>query len=294
MFFNRYLMFFLAFFFMTSQINAEEQIAISNNAFQLKEEELKSITQALINKNNFPMKELSSTHVNNIGREFVVNQVLANKAIKEGLDTDESVIKLIEIERNSILANSYIEHYLADLKQPDFFQIAKENYTLNKEKFRQSETIEAQHILIAIKGDLRQAHQQALEVREQLLAGVSSFSKLAKEHSQDPSVKNNGGKLGFFSRDQMVKEFSDAAFSLEIGEISQPIVSQFGIHIIQVLDKNPESIIPFENVKDDLMKKAKQDFIDRSVLEQKALALDSDNLYVDESVLLNIVDNLRK
>lgn len=294
MFLNRYKMFFSAFFFMMSSVNAEEQIAISNSAFQLKEEELKSIAQVLIKKNNFPVEELSSAHINNIAREFIVNKILANKAIKKGLDSNESVIKLIEIERNNVLANSYIDDYLANLKQPDFFQIAKENYILNKESFRQPETVEAQHILIAIKGDLEQAQQQALEVREQLLADVSSFSELAKKYSQDPSVKNNGGKLGVFSRDQMVKEFSDVAFSLEVGEISQPVVSQFGVHIIQVLDKKSGGIIPFENVKDGLLQKAKQDFIDRSVLEQKALALDSDNLYVDESVLLKIVNDLRK
>ena len=294
MFFNRYKMFFSAFFFMMSSVNAEEQIAISNSAFQLKEEELKSITQVLIKKNNFPVEELSSAHINNIAREFIVNKILANKAIKKGLDSNESVIKLIEIERNNVLANSYIDDYLTNLKQPDFFQIAKENYILNKESFRQPETVEAQHILIAIKGDLEQAKQQALEVREQLLADVSSFSELAKKYSQDPSVKNNGGKLGVFSRDQMVKEFSDVAFSLEVGEISQPVVSQFGVHIIQVLDKKSGGIIPFENVKDGLLQKAKQDFIDRSVLEQKALALDSDSLYVDESVLLNIVNDLQK
>ncbi len=157
MFFNRYKMFFSAFFFMMSSVNAEEQIAISNSAFQLKEEELKSITQVLIKKNNFPVEELSSAHINNIAREFIVNKILANKAIKKGLDSNESVIKLIEIERNNVLANSYIDDYLTNLKQPDFFQIAKENYILNKESFRQPETVEAQHILIAIKGDLEQA-----------------------------------------------------------------------------------------------------------------------------------------
>jgi len=84
--------------------------------------------------------------------------------------------------------------------------------------------IRASHILV-------EKHSQALRVLEELKAG-KDFKILAKEHSTCPSRKR-GGDLGFFGRGQMVKEFENAAFGLKKGEVSEPIKTQFGYHIIK-------------------------------------------------------------
>jgi peptidyl-prolyl cis-trans isomerase C len=84
--------------------------------------------------------------------------------------------------------------------------------------------VRASHILV-------EKQSQALRIREELAKG-SDFAELARKHSQCPSGKR-GGDLGFFGRGQMVKEFEQAAFSLKLGEVSQPVKTQFGYHIIK-------------------------------------------------------------
>lgn len=89
--------------------------------------------------------------------------------------------------------------------------------------------VNASHILVLTE-------KEAIEIRSQLLRGAS-FEDLAKKYSKCPSGASNGGNLGFFGRGMMVPEFEQAAFALKVGEISQPVKTQFGYHLIKVIDK---------------------------------------------------------
>lgn len=106
---------------------------------------------------------------------------------------------------------------------------------------RMKTEIEAQHILV-------EDEETANEVKEKLDDG-ESFEDLAKEYSMDESNAEDGGSLGFFSVGQMVPEFDDAAFALDVDEISEPVMSEFGYHIIKVTDKREteEDIGSFED-----------------------------------------------
>jgi peptidyl-prolyl cis-trans isomerase C len=84
-------------------------------------------------------------------------------------------------------------------------------------------------------------------IRDRILAG-EDFAELANQFSEDGSSAN-GGDLGFFQREQMVKPFADAAFSLDIGELSDVVTTQYGLHLIQVTDRREESVTPFEQVQ---------------------------------------------
>ena len=75
------------------------------------------------------------------------------------------------------------------------------------------------------------------------------FTKVAGEVTEDPSGKANGGDLGYFSKEQMVPEFSDTAFKLDKGQISEPVKTQFGWHVIKVEDKRVKPVPKFEEVK---------------------------------------------
>lgn len=105
--------------------------------------------------------------------------------------------------------------------------------------------VQARHILV-------DTEEKAKEIADKLAKG-EDFAKLAAENSKDPGSKDDGGKLGFFGKGQMVKEFEDAAFALQKGEVSKPVKSQFGWHIIKVEDRRAKPLPTFEEVKDRLM-----------------------------------------
>ena len=88
--------------------------------------------------------------------------------------------------------------------------------------------VKASHLLV-------KTEEEALKIKEEINNG-KEFAKAAKEVSLCPSGEN-GGDLGYFTRGQMVKEFEDAAFSMEVGQVSNPIKTQFGYHLIYLTDK---------------------------------------------------------
>lgn len=117
-----------------------------------------------------------------------------------------------------------------------------EYYNENKESFLEPEQVHARHILV-------ETEEEANNLLLQLKEGLTDFAELAKEKSVGPSAPS-GGDLGFFAKGQMVKEFEDAAFSLEPGEISEVVQSQFGYHIIKCEEKKEEYSPTFEEAKE--------------------------------------------
>lgn len=132
---------------------------------------------------------------------------------------------------------------------------AKEAYVAENDKYKSAPRVDAAHILI--KTDER-SREEALTIakalRERILAG-EDFNVLAETESEDPSSKTNRGELGAFAANNMVKPFADAAFKMkEIGSVSEPIESGFGYHLIKLNKILPSERIPFDKVKDHIIK----------------------------------------
>lgn len=130
----------------------------------------------------------------------------------------------------------------------------KAYYDQNQKQYATEEQRRASHILITVKKDASAADKAAAKSKAeslvaQLRKNPGDFAKLAKANSQDPGSAANGGDLGYFTRDAMVKPFADAAFSLKQGEISDPVESDFGYHVIEVTGIKPASVKPLESVK---------------------------------------------
>ncbi len=109
---------------------------------------------------------------------------------------------------------------------------------------RMKENVEAWHILIrvepnATKEQVEDAYNKAERARQRVLNG-EDFGKVAKEVSEDPSAQYNNGYLGYFTGMQMVRPFEDAAFALKVGEVSEPVRSNFGFHVIKVTNRRPD------------------------------------------------------
>lgn len=115
----------------------------------------------------------------------------------------------------------------------------KDYFEKNKDQLAQ---VDASHILV-------EDEKTAQEVKQKLDDG-EDFAKLAKEYSKDSANAENGGQLGFFTKSSMVKEFSDAAFKLKVGDISEPVKTTYGYHIIKVNDKKDTA----EKLKDEITK----------------------------------------
>ncbi len=130
-------------------------------------------------------------------------------------------------------------------------------YKTHQQEFAAPEQVHARHILIRPKsedaGGWNTALAAARDVRAKAVSG--DFTALAKKYSEDPGSKDSGGDLGSFPRGRMVKEFEDAAFSLKPGEISQPVKSQFGYHIIRLDERRAAAISPLPDVRDIIREK---------------------------------------
>ena len=155
-------------------------------------------------------------------------RLLANAAEEENLADDPDVQTALEQARASVLRDAYVRREIEEGTTEEKLR-ARYEEVKSEEGFTQEE-VHARHILV---GSEEQATSLIAE-----LDGGADFEALAREHSVDPSARTNSGDLGYFRRQQMVPEFAEAAFALEPGEhSSEPVQSQFGWHIIQVLDR---------------------------------------------------------
>jgi parvulin-like peptidyl-prolyl isomerase len=119
-----------------------------------------------------------------------------------------------------------------------------------------SEQVRARHILIALDKnatmDVKSAALKKVKKVEAELKGGADIEELAKKYSDDPGSKNRGGDLGFFARGDMVAEFEKVAFSLTVGQVSEPVLIDFGYHIIKVEEKKAARKVTYNDIKDDL------------------------------------------
>ena len=184
--------------------------------------------------------------------------LMALEARKENLQAKPNVKKRIEEMTNALLAQEYMMENISE-KAKVTDQELKDYYEKHKSEFTQPEQVRARHILIKVpagadKKKWEEARKKALEIRAKLLKG-ESFSKLAEKYSDDPGSKARGGDLGYFGKGRMVPEFEKAAFSLKKGEISQPVKTTFGYHIIKVEDKKPARQRSFKEVEQQIRQK---------------------------------------
>lgn len=180
------------------------------------------------------------------------------------------------------------EDYVRDkLKDVNWEATAKETYQVQKQQYMTDETVKASHILIKVDQTHSDEAAQALarELRERALKG-EDFGELAKQYSADPSAARNAGSLGFFKRGQMVKPFEDAVFALqEPGTISEVIKTPFGYHVIRMEEHKMPEQLPFESVKDKIIKELQTE-MGNKFWQDKLIAIRSaSNIVVDEKLL---------
>ncbi len=138
-------------------------------------------------------------------------------------------------------------------------QEIKESYDANISRYQKAESVKASHILIKTdKRNEAEALAQIEKIRKELDAGLD-FAEAAKKYSEDDGSKVRGGDLGTFMRGAMVKPFEDAAFSMAIGTVSNPVKSEFGYHLIKKFEATPASTRPLNDVRNIIVNTIKRD-----------------------------------
>jgi len=164
--------------------------------------------------------------------------LLSQAADQQKLGDDPDVKRQLAFDHNKVLMEALLQK-TGQAAQTD--EALHKVYDDAVKQMKPQEEVHARHILVPTE-------DEAKDVEAQLKKGAD-FATLAKEKSKDPSGAQNGGDLGWFTRDQMVPEFADVAFKLDKGQISDPVHTQFGWHIIQVMDKRIKPIPTFDQVK---------------------------------------------
>jgi peptidyl-prolyl cis-trans isomerase C len=182
--------------------------------------------------------------------QFVADMILVSKAAEDKKFGDSAELKRkLEFARKKLLMEGLLtsigKEALTDESMHKVYDEALKQIAEEKE-------VHARHILFRAPAGDEKASKEAEDKIKAVIVRLKKgedFAKVATEVTEDPSGKANGGDLGYFSKEQMVPEFSETAFKLESGQISDPVKTQFGWHVIKVEDKRVKQPPKFEDVK---------------------------------------------
>ena len=186
---------------------------------------------------------------------YLIDLKLGSKAAEAAKVGDSAdFARKLAYNRDKALLDDYLEQQARKAVTPE---AARKLYDDTAKSVAPEQEVRARHILVASEDEAKKA---AARVK-----GGEDFAKVAGELSTDPGSKTDGGDLGFFTKDRMVEPFAEAAFKMEPGQVSDPVQSQFGWHVIRVEEKRAKPVPSFEEMKDQvnayLERKAQQDLI---------------------------------
>ena len=216
--------------------NPAEKPVATVNGTPITRDEFEYFVKSTANK---PSAELTADQRNEELDNLIRGELVAQQAEKDGLEKSADVASELQLSHLEILEQAGAEHYLADKKPTDAelqTEYDQQVAAIPKTQYH------ARHILVTTQA-------QAQQIIAQLKKGAK-FEDLAKKDSIDSS-KDQGGDLGWFSPTSMVKPFADAVASLKKGEITPaPVQTQYGWHVIQLLDTRETPVPPLDQVKD--------------------------------------------
>jgi peptidyl-prolyl cis-trans isomerase C len=182
-------------------------------------------------------------------------QLVEAKGREQGLADDPEVKRIVKQAEADAISQIYIRKIIAEKVNDEAIQKV---YDEDLKQHPPQIEIRASHILVKTEDEAKEIIKQ--------LEGGADFATLAKEKSIDKGSGQNGGDLNWFTKDTMVKEFSDAAFAMQRGDVSKvPVKSQFGWHIIKITDSRMQTPVPLEQRKDDIRQALSQEAVHQEV-----------------------------
>ena len=179
---------------------------------------------------------------------------LAADARDAGFDQEQVVIDRMKLAADYELAEAWLQHYVDMQPEADYEQLARENFLLNKDSMLSGPKIDVSHILVSTRErPVEEAGALADDIYQQLAADPELFGEFVTKYSEDPSAASNHGSFAGVKKGEMVEPFETAAFALAEGEISEPVRTEFGYHIIRLDAHIAPEAIEFEDIKAQLV-----------------------------------------
>lgn len=208
----------------------------------------KNITRDDLERFMMQLGNNAARYANPEGEKILVNELVhqelfLSEALANKMEEEAEFQAQMEMEKLQLLKQYAVRKCLSEAVV-DEAELAA-HYEAHKDEFQKPERVKASHILV-------DSEAKAQVILEEIKNGLS-FEEAASQYSSCPS-KERGGDLGFFGRGQMVPEFENASFSMTVGEISAPVQTQFGYHLIQLAEKEEGGVFDLDEISFDLMK----------------------------------------
>lgn len=185
-----------------------------------------------------------------LATDLLLRRVMAERARREIAGSDPAIAARMQIGIERVLSDLYLEiteNAAIDEKKLEI--LALDEYRAFPERYRKEE-VRARHLLIGKHPSCQNDAQKTLEELTARIKAGESFEDIARQYSDDPGSAAKGGDLGWVARGKTVKLFEDALFALQTpGELSPPVTTQFGVHLIQLVERKSTELRPFEEVK---------------------------------------------
>ncbi len=225
-------------------------------------------------------RTLASQRKKDFLEDLISEQLLYEEALKRGLSRDAEIKELLNEAKKKILVAKLIEIETRKKASVSDGEI-KAYYEAHKDEFVTPLRLRASHILV-------DAEAKAKEILQKLSEGAD-FAQLAAQYSKDPS-KDKGGDIGYFSKGQLIPEFENVCFNLEVGKISDIVKTQFGYHIIKLTERRESGSRELSDVKDEIEKdlkgQAEREGFERLIKDLRSKS----RITINESLLKEVFD----
>jgi peptidyl-prolyl cis-trans isomerase C len=238
------------------------------------------------------------SRVNGLLNRMLVAKTLAAQARAAGIDKRPETQQRMAIETERLLVTIYVESLDAELAKEfaarsGIEAAARERWLADAGKYRTPETASVTHILFELsKHDKGEALKLAQDARAKVLAGAD-MNALATEISEDLSAKRNGGRIENVTREQVDPSFARAVFALaNPGDVSEPVLSRFGYHVIRLESKRAAQLQPFPDVKDAIIAEMRNQYVEQRRSERIAAIRNDPKIVVNEPAVEALVNRI--
>jgi len=222
---------------------------------------------------------------------IIRTKTFAAEAKSRGLHTTDEFKLKLKAEEEKLLSRLLLNAAALEIKVPDLTSRARELYVANPDQHAEPEKVRASHIMVRIHGrSMDEAMQKMTEIRNEVLTDPKRFGDVAVEKSEDDSARVNRGDMGLLQRGKLTPEVDTVLFTLkQPGEISDIIRGPLGLHVLQIHEIIPKRIKPFEEVKEELLTRVKQAYIEAELFKLQEKWLNDESFRVDTAAFEALV-----